>query len=152
MVLQLMMGQLALEAPLQGLAHARYLFVTVQVRITVEAMTFKIASAPSFTWPAEVARPNFSRIVQGRRERGHREGRRRNAGWLCVGDTRSERNCCKQHEDHKTHDRPPVLAAHAGFVPTLRARKLTFEKTACWNSHSLDRRRVSPWKCLGGSA
>jgi hypothetical protein len=49
------MGQLALEAPLQGLAHARGLFVKVQVGVTVAAMTFKIASAPSFTRPAEVA-------------------------------------------------------------------------------------------------
>jgi hypothetical protein len=54
-LLQLVMGQLALEVPLQRLGHARRLLVKVQVRVTEAAMTFKIASPAPFERPAEVA-------------------------------------------------------------------------------------------------
>ena len=115
------MGQLVLEAPLRGLGYARCLFVKVQVRVTETAMTFKIASAEPFERPAEVVAGPDSGRIEGRRERDRRQRGRRNAGWLCVRHNRSERHRREeQHEDDKTHDRPPVLAVHAAFVPAVR--------------------------------
>jgi hypothetical protein len=113
------MGQLALEAPLLGLGNAGGLLVWVQVRVPEAAMTFKIASPAPFERPAEIAGPNSVRI-EGRRERDRRQRGRRSAGWLCIRRKKSERNRREQqHDDDNTHDTPPVLAAHAGFVPAV---------------------------------
>jgi len=112
------MGQMVLEAPFLGFGNAGRLFVWMQVRVPEAAMTFKIASAPPFERPAEIAGPNPVRI-EGRRERDRRQRGRRSAGWLCIRRKKSERyRREQQHEDDKTHDTPPVMASHAGFVPT----------------------------------